>query len=228
MLPDYKPIKKTKRKEIAMKKIWIFALFLMPAMLLAEDKKEQKTDKQPPQFMMMSGWGYNYASQYEGHGFSTNQTFVWVTPNKHWGFGLDFGYSYTEGGYWSPENQSYDPHTGITSTREGVDFSNRENWYYVGPAAYWFIVNNDRHQLHLSISVNFSGSHATNITNYYDLDGNIHDIDIKDPNDFGVGYSASFGYNYKITEHFGIGARAYFCWSNQAFVSGLVNLNFTF
>lgn len=194
-----------------MKRLYIIALLLLSCMLpgMAKDRADEKMNR----FLIMTGYGYAYSSDNASEGFGSAQTMLYM-PGRHWGFGLDLGFSYTKGGY---------VHS-VSGHSNAFSHDHLHNYFHIGPSIYWFPLNTERHQIHIGASASFSHTNDAELMTSYEPVDNSESSYFQQPFSNGVGIAASAGYTYKITRHIGIGARCHFSWFEQAHISGLVNL----
>lgn len=198
-----------------MKRLLLIVMFFLSCQLAGLAKNG--ADLAENRFLIMSGYGYAYSSDHSSGGFGSAQTMLYM-HSRHFGFGLDLGYSYTKGGYVNS----------VTGHSNAFVHDHLHNYFYIGPSVYWFPLNTVHHQIHIGTSVNYSYINDADLMTSYEPADNSEYSYFQQPLSNGVGFVASAGYTYKITGHIGVGARCFFSWFEQAHVFGLVNLCFEF
>lgn len=182
--------------------------------LSAGNKQEENNGN----WLLMSGYGYSVMlGDMQGEGYSTANSFIWQ-PNAYWGFGLDYGMN-----YHNPVDYSFQENMNYQYTR-------RHNNFFVGPSAYWFPINTEKHRLHIGGSVNYF--HTNDFNRYRDFDTNSQEYVSERCEEIiinSVGLGASLGYAFKLNKHVELGARFYTSWSQEEFhLMGLFNIGFSF
>lgn len=83
-----------------------------------------------------------------------------------------------------------------------------------------------RHLIYIAGSVNYL--HSRRYDMHSEKAGNALTAYWMKERDNGVGFAANGGYDFKLTEHWSVGARCYFYHFNDAHVMGLLNVGIAF
>ncbi len=199
-----------------MKKIFSTTIAAIFCAMTLHAGNNQEADKSS--WYIMSGYGYSVMlGDMNGEGYSTVNSFIWQ-PNACWGVGLDYGMN-----YHNPVDYSFQENMNYQYTR-------RHNNFFVGPSAYWFPINTEKHRLHIGGSVNYF--HTNDFNRYRDFDTNSQQYVSERCEEIiinSVGLGASLGYAFKLNKHVELGARFYTSWSQEEFhLMGLFNIGFSF
>lgn len=190
----------------------LFKIFftLLAICLITDTPLSGKSKYDGQKFLVSSGYGWAFDSEYSKSGYSNMNSFIY-TPWKHWGFGLDLGFSVAEKRDHSSQDQ----------------FRHKSRVYSAGPSAYWIPVRLEKHSVMLGAGVNYTHGRELVQQSPWFLD-RTDPIESPEVYNNGVGIAFSTSYSFKITENIGIGARGYCNIFEGIHVSALLNLHFEF